>query len=434
MTTMDAASAGFQRFLVDNNDDADTYGTLIYDKVDFRLPGLLISQRAPHPIISILLGLFFIGCTLFTYQVRFRNNLRLLRESYDLGKGVWESTFTRTFLSALMDGDDATYTVMSNFAIQFLFLGGFQLSYTMTYQILMLVMGVTALGELIRIYLAYRQYDSLRDLVVTYKIRNKKEKMTLDNTNINQYNRAIVDYTPDNVYQNLSRNAAMITVVFLSQAILISFVVFDAMQKTRIKCFETGEKNCPVVGTLGSWLLFILGMLLQNVYLLGPNGGFGKSQQDPGFWLVALLSVKNDAGSSYSWKSVRGLASFGEQNVVIQCSKNDIRIWFRLLVDTIINGFGYRVLFHSLPILLASRPTVRLVVFIAIGVLYIARLDDAHGDQDIRIEEHEPIHYQEDGASAADIIITEGIPIEAHQNNISITLIMNNIYTDEKED
>jgi len=287
--------------------------------------------------------------------------------------------------------------------------------------------------------LAYRQYDSLRDLVVTYKIRNRVDKtLSDDGKTLDHYSRAIVDYSPDNIYQNLSRNAGMVTTVFLAQVFLIVIVITDAFQKMKITCFDTVDSGCPVVGTMGSWFLFVLGTLLQNVYLMGPSGGFGSSQQNPSFWLVALLAVKKSEGAKFSWIPERGLASLGggkERRQFCQCSQNDTRLWARLFVDTIINGFGYRVLFHSLPILLAARPNVNLVIFVAVGVLYITKLDDSHGDHDIRIEEDSDstATYGDDGEIMNTMDIRNSVPIRERQENLSIGLIMNNVYREREK-
>jgi hypothetical protein len=65
---------------------------------------------------------------------------------------------------------------------------------------------------------------------------------------------------------------------------------------------------------------------------------------------------------------------------------NDPVLWFRLLASHFINGFGFHILVHALPIQVASQPSLTGVVFRALGMLYLVDLDDAPGTK-LTIEE-----------------------------------------------
>jgi len=51
----------------------------------------------------------------------------------------------------------------------------------------------------------------------------------------------------------------------------------------------------------------------------------------------------------------------------------------QILVSFIINGLGFHFLLHSLPIQIASVSSIIGVVFRAIGMIYLADLDDSTG-------------------------------------------------------
>lgn len=130
------------------------------------------------------------------------------------------TVFTRVFLAAIMQGGDAMYTIFSQTGIAFLFLGFFQTDYTLSQAMLILFYFLVTCLDVVRVYMAYREYTSLNDLVVTANLYR-----SLDPANGATKNRGIFEYDVDNVYQNVSRNALMVLLVFLAQIILTSFVV-----------------------------------------------------------------------------------------------------------------------------------------------------------------------------------------------------------------
>lgn len=123
------------------------------------------------------------------------------------------STFVRAFISRAIDNDDATYTVVSFTAFSFLFLAGIQLSYQLTLVAMLVVYGVASLGDTLRILLAVASTDSLADVVQTSPIIDSKLREVK------------TQLKPSNVYEDLGRGTTIVTMVFITQFILISFVV-----------------------------------------------------------------------------------------------------------------------------------------------------------------------------------------------------------------
>lgn len=87
--------------------------------------------------------------------------------------------------------------------------------------------------------------------------------------------------------------------VFITQFLLITFVVVDVIEKETHSALD-GTGGVPVCGTLGGWLIYLLGIFMQTVYILGPKTSFGTSEQNPHYWLQLLLSSKK-SGAKCKW-------------------------------------------------------------------------------------------------------------------------------------
>lgn len=134
-----------------------------------------------------------------------------------------------------------------------------------------------------------------------------------------------------------------------------------------------GTPDCPVTGTLGSWGFYVLGIFMACVYLLGPNTNFGQSEQNPAFWLQLLLSSKQ-LNTKVTWFD----PVHNETRSRILYSM-DWRIWIRFLMSFLINGIGFHILVHALPIQVAGQSSLVGVVFRAVGMMYLVDLDDTPG-------------------------------------------------------
>jgi hypothetical protein len=120
---------------------------------------------------------------------------------------------SRALISATIDSDSSLYVIVSFSAVSFLFLGGIQLDYEMTLVAMIAFYSVTSLGESLRVYLAYKDANSLEDVVHTSAI----VQSTLHNVSM--------DLNPSNVYEDLGRGKTIILMTFVTQLILIAFVV-----------------------------------------------------------------------------------------------------------------------------------------------------------------------------------------------------------------
>jgi hypothetical protein len=283
-----------------------------------------------------------------------------MRIQKTIGEGpIGCNLMIRCWISALIDNDDPAYTIIKMAAQSFLFLGGLQLHYKAAFTAVLIVFGLESLGDSVRVLLAVGGYASLKELVVT---SNDLKKVT----------RSVAQLKPSNVYEDITRSRSVVSMVFATQCILIAFVVTDIFDTDTQSCRD-GSPHCPVVGTFGSWGFYVLGIFMACVYLVGPNSSFGQSEQNPAYWLQLLLSAKN-TGSKVIWTDYNG------ENMSRELTAGDWRMWLRFLMSFLINGVGFHILVHALPIQVASQSSFTGVVFRAVGMMYLVDLDDTAGN------------------------------------------------------
>jgi hypothetical protein len=58
---------------------------------------------------------------------------------------------------------------------------------------------------------------------------------------------------------------------------------------------------------------------------------------------------------------------------------SDVRLWIRFFMSFLINGVGFHILVHALPIQVAAQSSLTGVVFRAVGMMYLVDLDDTPG-------------------------------------------------------
>lgn len=129
------------------------------------------------------------------------------------------NTALRAMASRAMDNDDAAYTVASFTAFSFLFLGGLQLAYQTTFIAMIIVYIVASIIDSARIILAMASANSLADVVPTSNIVHAALRTP----------KAVLN--PSNVYEDLGRGSTIVTMVFITQVLLIAFVVRPSEQK-----------------------------------------------------------------------------------------------------------------------------------------------------------------------------------------------------------
>ena len=151
---------------------------------------------------------------------------------------------------------------------------------------------------------------------------------------------------------------------------------------------------------MGSYGLYIIGIFQSCVYMLGPKTDFGKSEQNPSFWLIMLLSSKNISEGQILWHNPDDDAELldrknsgklydgdtqilnpdgGEYFHKREISPHDIRMWLRFIMSFLVNGVGYHILIHALPLQVAQQTNILGVVFRAVGMMYLVDLDDSKG-------------------------------------------------------
>jgi hypothetical protein len=172
----------------------------------------------------------------------------------------------RSAIAAAIDNDDATFTIVKLAGQSFLFLGGLQLDYKRTFACMLGWFAIEACGDTARILIAFTEVNNFKDLVVTSP--NLKSKLRSATTQLK----------PSNVYEDVSRGRTIVCMVFLTQCVLISFVVTDIFSSSTHSCHD-GTGGCPIAGTFGSYSFYILGIFMGSVFLLGPKTSFGQSEQ-----------------------------------------------------------------------------------------------------------------------------------------------------------
>ena len=149
-------------------------------------------------------------------------------------------------------------------------------------------------------------------------------------------NKQYVELKGGNVYEDLTKPYTVVALVFITQAILISLIGVD-ISNTATHTSLDRTQNVPVVGTLGSYLVYILGILMQSVYILGPKQNFGTSEQNPHFWIKLFLAVKK-TGATVSW-----FCPIDDMQKEFQLQHNDMRIWVPFILSFLINGIGFHI-------------------------------------------------------------------------------------------
>lgn len=353
-----------------------------YDSLIFISPNDIYNQKAPSPTVTFTIGavLSVIGFIMFVFRAR-----RMKKKIEGFGSEFAGSLMIRGLISCMIDDDETSYVIVSFTAISFLLLGVLQLNYeTGYYAFIAYSCGIT-LVETARTFLAYCGAKDLSDIVVTSKYLQ------------NEYHLS-VKLKPINIFEDLARTHLIVAMVYTTQVVLVSLVLLDLRLKDTTDCFD-GTLNCPVVGTLGSWGLYCLGIFMCLVYKLGPKGQFGHSPQDPAFWLQLLLSAKNRA-STFTWYDP-------VEHKTRTSNLTLANVLPRFIMSTSINGLAFRLLIHSLPLQCSNRSNFVAVVFASVFMLFLVDLDDTPGHP-ITVT-HPKENLEEKGNKKNDAVLSKNI-------------------------
>lgn len=252
---------------------------------------------------------------------------------------------------------------MSNFAAtSFIFLGCIQINYHWSLIGMIIVYSLTSLAQTLKILLAYWETDNMKDFIPSSgtMASNLKLVALLAEFNPKSDVKNSSAIHPQTVYEDLGRNLKIVLMVFLTQALMIAFVVRVQTNESKIdelfshfcvlylrfcsqamdidkgatnKCMD-GTADCPLGGTLGSWCFYIVGIFMACVFMLGPRSAFGQSAQNPAYWINLLVSTKLK-GAKLTW-----FDPIKNKHYEHFLRQNDPIIWFRFWLSFLVNGLG----------------------------------------------------------------------------------------------
>jgi hypothetical protein len=178
----------------------------VYDTIVFKTDQIY-NEPAPEFYVSFIIGGVFsaVGIVLW---VR-----RLQRIRADIDGPLTGSLPLRTMLSALIDNDEPFYTIVKMAAQSFLFLGGLQLNYTAAFSAMLGYFALESCADSFRVVLAFHEAHDFSDCIVTSKSLRR------------ELNNKTMTLQPTNVYEDVGRDTTIVTMVFITQFILIAFVV-----------------------------------------------------------------------------------------------------------------------------------------------------------------------------------------------------------------
>lgn len=174
------------------------------------------NRPAPAEWISFLIGGIFGVISFIYWVVRVRRLKRAVGGSFNC------NTRLRVWISAFIDNDAPVYTISKMYAQSFFFLGGLQYNYSLAFSVMLGVFALESTLDSLRVILAFTEANSIADVVLT--------SITLaaslrDNKLNASTHKALVQLKPHNVYEDISRDKLIVLMVFITQAILIAFVV-----------------------------------------------------------------------------------------------------------------------------------------------------------------------------------------------------------------
>jgi hypothetical protein len=97
------------------------------------------------------------------------------------------------------------------------------------------------------------------------------------------------------------------------------------------------------------------GIFMSIVFLLGSKTNFGGSEQNPAFWIQLLLAAnrKKQYAVTCKWFDPKK-----DEEVSRKLILGDWQIWVRFIMSFLVNGVGFHILIHSLPIQVAGQSTL----------------------------------------------------------------------------
>jgi hypothetical protein len=140
---------------------------------------------------------------------------------------------------------------------------------------------------------------------------------------------------------------------------------------------------------------------------VGPGNSYGKKEQNSAFWLKLFLLLKEASVSTDGVLSLKWRNEATEQDQMLQVSAKGscgvsmvpFYVQIRYFMSYVINGAGFFILLHLLPLQVAAESSGIGVVFRAVGMIYLVNLDDTSGNTMTLIQrEEDAVHEQSFGS------------------------------------
>ena len=178
----------------------------VYDSITFNTDKIF-NEPPPKEWVSFMLGGIFGLFTWIMWLFRYKS---LMKETPTSNYNV----MLRAVIAAFVDNDNPRYTCCKLISQSFFFLGGLQWNYEYSFISMLAWFTFESFLDTSRVLLAFKQATSLKDLVVASKSMRRDLK-----------SRATAKLSPTNVYEDISRDKYIVFMVFITQTVLISFVV-----------------------------------------------------------------------------------------------------------------------------------------------------------------------------------------------------------------
>ena len=193
---------------MENLRELTTKASEVYNNLVFNDTDDLYNQPAPDPMVTFIIGAVFSAYSILLWFRRFRKISRAIDEP------KWSAKLAlRAMISAAIDNDSPVYTIVKTTAQSFLFLAGIQLNYETAFTVMLGYFALESSLDILRTLLSFVEYKDFDDLVVT------------SNSMRSQIKKTSTQLAPSSVYEDLSRDQYIVIMVFITQALLISFVV-----------------------------------------------------------------------------------------------------------------------------------------------------------------------------------------------------------------
>jgi len=187
----------------------------LYDFIDFNTDSPY-NLPPPEPFLTFLIGavLSLVGFIMWVRRVQAIS--RHLRSDVAFGSCQRFTTIKlRTWLTAYIENDCALFTCIRKAAKAFVFLAGLQINYQWAFLGILVFFTIESCLDPLRVLLCYCEATHIDDLVVTSKFLRAQLKKNQDVTTLQ----------PTNVYEDMTRGGFVVGMIFVTQVILIGFVV-----------------------------------------------------------------------------------------------------------------------------------------------------------------------------------------------------------------